>query len=102
MAYGLFGKFPTPPGKADELESILKEAADLIQHAKGCHLYLVCRDTQDTDSVGVFELWNNKEDHDQSLNYPGVKQLISRARPLIGGPPVQTVLDVVGGKGFPE
>ena len=101
MAFGFFIKFHARHGQADQLESTLLEAAELMRKARGCHLYLVCRDKNDPHSVGVYELWDSPETHRASLNYPGVSELIGKAGPLLSGKPEYTSLDVKGGVGFP-
>ena len=99
--YGLFGKLRAKPGKGDELASILLQAANLVSTAQGCHLYLVSKDTQDQDLICVIEVWDSNEDHDNSLKLEGVRELISKAMPLIDGRPEQgVVLEVLGGKGL--
>ena len=98
--YGLQGKFKTQKGKRDELVSILLQAARLISTAKGCHHYIIYKDIKDEDSVFVSEIWDTKEDHDNSLKIEGCMELISKAMPLIDGKPEGTALEVIGGKGL--
>ncbi len=99
--YGLFGRIPSQPEKGDELEAILLRAGELMRQAPGCHLYLVARKPEDPVGVYVYELWDSPADHQASLKLPGVGELIASARPLIGGPPEQTILEVKGGTGYP-
>lgn len=98
--YGLIGKFKTQPGKRDEIISILMQAAKLISVAKGCHHYIIYKDSQDENCVCVSEIWDTKDDHDNSLKIEGCLELISKAIPLIDGKPESTALEVVGGKGI--
>jgi quinol monooxygenase YgiN len=99
--YGLFGKLKAKSGKENELASILLQAADLVSTAKGCHIYLVSKDTQVGDHLWVFEVWDSQVDHDASLRLEGVRELIAKAIPLIDGRPEQAVLlEVLGGKGI--
>lgn len=100
MKYGMTGTLKAKEGKGDELVSILLEASKLVSASKGIHLYAVCKDTLHADTISVFEVWDSKEDHDNSLKLPAVKALISKAMPLIEGKPDGTVLDVIGGKGI--
>lgn len=101
--YGLFGKFTAKHGKADELLSILLDASELVSKAKGCHLYLISKDAENGNNIWVNELWDSKEDHDNSLNVEGVKELIMKAIPLIDGQPEKGVeLEVIGGAGISE
>jgi quinol monooxygenase YgiN len=98
--YGLTGKLKALPGKRAELEAILLEAAEMVSKAKGCHVYLVCRDPNAPDVIWVMEAWDSKEDHDNSLMPPEVRALIGRAMPLIDGKPEGTVLEIIGGVGI--
>lgn len=101
--YGLFGKFTAKEGKADELLSILLDASELVSSAKGCHLYIINKDTENKNNIWVNELWDSKEDHDDSLKIEGVKELIMKAIPLIDGQPEKGVeLEVVGGAGIQD
>lgn len=96
--YGLHGKLKAIPGKGEALAEILVQASTLVSHAKGCHLYLVSRDPKDEESVWVTEVWDSKEDHDQSLNVEGVRELISKAIPILDGQPEKGLeLEVIGG-----
>ncbi len=83
--YLLHGKLKAKAGHADELASILLEASRLIATAEGCKLYAIGRDPDDPDAVWVTELWNNREDHGNSLNIRGVRKLIRTAMPILDG-----------------
>ena len=52
------------------------------------------------DAVWVTEVWRSEADHDASLSIDGVRELISRARPLIAGAPEAIRTIPVGGKGL--
>ena len=98
--YGLYGKLKAQPGKGGELAAILLEAAELVRHARGCHIYLIGKDAQDGDTIWVTEVWDSKEDHGESLKADAVRQLIGRAMPLLDGRPEGgTELEVLGGVG---
>jgi quinol monooxygenase YgiN len=99
--YGLHGKIKASSGNGDQLASILLEASKLVSTAKGCILYFVSIDSNDKDIVWVTEAWDSKEDHDNSLNVEGVRALISRAMPILDGPPQKgQELEILGGKGI--
>lgn len=98
--YGLLGKLQAKQGSRDELSTVLLEAAKLVSMAKGCISYVVNTSDTDKNCVWVYEVWESKDDHAQSLNAPGVKELISTALPLLEGPPQREhVFNVLGGKG---
>jgi quinol monooxygenase YgiN len=100
-SYGLFGKMKAQPGQSDELISILLKASELASAARGCRIYLVSRDILDCDCICIIEVWDDKVDHDRSLEIPGVKELISQALPLIDGQPEHPlIMNVIGGAGL--
>jgi quinol monooxygenase YgiN len=102
VKYGLYGKLQAQPGQRDALAEILLRAARMMEDAPGCILYVVSTSPDDPDGVYVMELWDSKDDHDRSLQLPGVRELIAQAMPILGGPPQGTTLDVLGGRGLPR
>jgi quinol monooxygenase YgiN len=99
--YGRFGKFTARPGKADELLTILLNAAGAVSKAQGCRMYIVSRDVNDGNIIWVFEVWDSPEDHQNSLQLESVIELISQALPLLDGRPEGGVtLEVIGGLGM--
>ncbi|MCJ8166520.1 antibiotic biosynthesis monooxygenase [Pontibacter sp. E15-1] len=99
--YGLHGKLKAKEGTVDQLADILIQASALVSTAKGCQLYVVSRDTTDKNAVWVTEIWDSKEDHDNSLKVEGVKELISQAMPILDGMPEKgQELEILGGTGI--
>lgn len=99
--YLLHGKLNAKSGHADELANILLEASSLISTAKGCKIYAIGKDGNELNSVYVTEIWDSKEDHDNSLNVNGVKELISKAMPILDGQPARgQELQILGGAGL--
>jgi quinol monooxygenase YgiN len=99
--YFLHGKLVAKQGHRDELANILLDASKLISKAKGCKLYVIGLDKNDSNSVYVTEIWERKEDHDNSLSVEGVGELIKRARPILDGkPPEGQELEILGGTGL--
>lgn len=99
--YGLHGKLVAKEGKGKELSRILLDAAALMKSAKGCHLYAVSIDSSNPNEVWVTEIWETKEDHANSLNLPGVKELIGKAIPILDGSPQKgQELEILGGLGI--
>ena len=96
--YALFGKMTAQPGQREELLSILLQAAQLVSTAKGCHQYLVFKDTQHEDWIWISEIWDSEEDHDNSLHIAGCRELIMQAMPMLAGKPEKIELALVGGK----
>lgn len=99
--YGLHGKLEATVGNGAQLAEILLGASRLVSKAKGCRLYLVSQESTGSDVVWVTEVWDSKEDHDNSLQVPGVKELIAQAMPLLAGRPEKgQELEVLGGAGL--
>ena len=82
--YLLQGKLIAKPGFIDELTELMLQASSLmLAKAKGCNLYAVGQSEQEDNIVYVTEIWDSKEDHNLSLSVEGVKELISKAVPLL-------------------
>lgn len=99
--YLLHGKLTAKDGNGEMLTSILLEASNLVSTANGCNLYVISKDNNDNNTVWITEIWESKEDHDNSLKVEGVKELISKAIPILEGQPQKgQELEVLGGKGI--
>jgi quinol monooxygenase YgiN len=99
--FGLHGCLGAKPGKGDELEAILLEAAGLLESNDDCKLYLVSRQPDEPDAVWVTEAWRSREAHRASLEDEATRALIQRAMPIIAELPQRSVaLRPVGGKGL--
>jgi quinol monooxygenase YgiN len=99
--YGLHGKLKSIRGGGEKLTQILLDASKLVSTSKGCRLYIVSKGKTDPDSIWVTEVWDSKEDHENSLKAESVKALISQAMPLIEGRPEKgQELEILGGKGL--
>lgn len=98
--YLFHGKLTAKRGQRDELLAILINASKVVETVKGCKLYVVALDNNDPDSVFVTEVWDSKEDHDNSLKAKGVKELIMKATPILEGQPAKgQEFEIVGGTG---
>jgi quinol monooxygenase YgiN len=99
--YGLSVKFKSTENNGEKLASILLKASELVSTAKGCQLYLVSLDNDIPDTVWTTEIWDSKEDHDNSLSTLGVKELISQAMPLLASSPEKCKeIKILGGYGI--
>lgn len=99
--YLLYGKLTARAGHTDELSNILLEASKLVSKAKGGKLYVIGKDQNDSNSVYITEIWDSKEDHDNSLKVDGVRELIMKAMPIIDGQPHKgQELQIIGGAGI--
>jgi quinol monooxygenase YgiN len=99
--YLLHGNLKAKEGKQNELASILIDASKLVKTAKGCKIYIISKDANDLNSVFVTEIWDSKEDHDNSLKVEGVRELIMNAMPILDGQPQKgQELEILGGAGI--
>ncbi len=99
--YLLQGKLKAKEGKAEELANILLEASKLVSTANGCKLYVIGKDKAEQNVVYVTEIWERKQDHDDSLNVEGVRELIRSAMPILDGQPEKgQELEILGGAGI--
>lgn len=99
--YLIHGKLNAKAGHSDELANILLEASKLVSTAKGCKLYVIGKDENDLNAVFVTEIWDSKEDHDDSLKAEGVRELITKAMQVLDGQPTKgQELEILGGTGI--
>lgn len=99
--FGLHGVLKAQQGKGEELTTILLKASTVVSQLDGCFLYLVSKDSMNQDEIWVTEVWKTKDDHDKSLKDPSVRELISKAIPLLNGSPTKgQELVVIGGLGI--
>jgi len=85
--YAMTGTLSAQPGKRAMLSDILVRASALVQSMPGCRAYIVLEDLKDENAVAVFEMWDDKEAHDESLKNPQVRALIAEAIPILAGAP---------------
>jgi quinol monooxygenase YgiN len=93
------GKLQAQPGKRAALVKILLRAAQTVSTMRGCRSYIVLEDVQDESVVWVFEMWDDKEAHDASIQDKQVRGLIAEALPVIVNASSGSELRVAGGYG---
>lgn len=81
--YAYIGKFTATAGNQQALADRLLIAAAKMADAAGCLQYLIY--TGEDETVWVSELWRTREDHDASLDLPGIREFIGETMPLIAG-----------------
>lgn len=100
MSYLLHGKLDATAGKSEDLASLLLQASKLLANSKGCRLYAIGKSELEPHSVYITEIWDSKQDHDNSLKDSEVRALIMQAMPLLEGTPTKgQELQVLGGLG---
>ena len=58
-----------------------------MKQRNDCAEYSVSIDLNDENTIWIYEIWDSKESHDQSLQDPNVRNLISTAIPILAEPP---------------
>ncbi|MCD1259811.1 antibiotic biosynthesis monooxygenase [Paenibacillus athensensis] len=97
--FGLYGKLTAQPGQRDELAALLLEAANAVEAADGCYLYIINLSEDEPDAIWVTEVWRDPAAHQASLALEETRSLIAKARPLIAGIE-QVRLRTLGGLGL--
>ena len=100
--YAMTGKLIAQAGRRSKLVEILMRASNVVAQLQGCRAYIVNEDIGDEESVWVFEIWDDKDAHDVSLQDEQVRSLISEAMPLIGEASCGAELRVMGGHGISD
>jgi len=100
IRFGLFGTITARAGRRDVLVACLLQGAELLRQAPGCELYVVHTSPTEADVVHVMEVWRSRADHEASLAIPGMRELVSTARPLIAALADPVVTVPAGGKGI--
>jgi len=98
--YAMTGKLVAQAGRRSKLVEILMRASSVVAQFQGCRAYIVNEDIEDEESVWVFEIWDDKDAHDVSLQDEQVRSLIAEAMPLIGEASGGAELRVMGGHGI--
>jgi len=98
--YGLLGKFTVLEGKQKQMVDILLEAADSLKDLEDCENYQISITGQEPNAVYVYEVWNNKQAHQDSLSLESTQTLIRQAKPIITGMERICTLNTLGGKGL--
>jgi quinol monooxygenase YgiN len=95
MTHGLFTVFRTHPGAGEQLTDLLLHASRAMTADADCLQYQVGT-TSDDDEVCVAELWTDEAARLASLRTDAVRDLITRAGPLISTVASQTSYRVHG------
>lgn len=97
--YGLIGKMIATPDQRDALIAILLEGT---REMPGCLSYVIAHDETDANALWITEVWDSEASHAASLSLPGVKDAITRGRPIIAGFGERFVTTPIGGHGIAE
>ncbi len=87
------------PDQRDALIAILLEGT---REMPGCLSYVIAHDETDANALWITEVWDSEASHAASLSLPGVKDAITRGRPIIAGFGERFVTTPIGGHGIAE
>ncbi|MBV5334637.1 MAG: antibiotic biosynthesis monooxygenase [Sulfuricurvum sp.] len=80
MKYGIFGSITTVVGKRIDFIDILRAG---IKKMPGNIKYEILLDNDDENKIWIYELWESKDHHEQSLTLPSVQNAIQLGRSMI-------------------
>ena len=98
--YSVNGFLITSSDKRDELLGYLLEAGKGMENVEDNFIYSVGIDPEDDTKVYIYEVWRNKEAHENSLKMEIFVDLIKKAQPIIKGMEDYPSLIIKGGKGI--
>lgn len=98
--YGLFGSLNAVPGQRDALLEVLMDGLPLVAEAPGCEMYFFSVSPDDADAIWITEVWRSEADHNASLQDERIREIITRAMPLVAGMGNRVVLEPLAGKGL--
>jgi reactive intermediate/imine deaminase len=96
--YGLIGKMVATSGNRDALAAIILGSGGM----PGCLSYVVARDPRESDALWITEVWDSAASHKASLSLPAVREVITRARPLIASFGDSVESEPIGGIGLEQ
>lgn len=81
--FGMQAVITSQKEKGEELANILLDAAKILSTNKDCEVYLIQQSTTEPEKIYISEVWKNEQAHKASLTNPAVREVITRAMPLI-------------------
>lgn len=95
-----FGKLKATKGNGAKLLDILLAASKELEEVDNCFCYIVGQNENELDAVYVYEVWENKDAHQKSLQLLAVKKLIESAMPILDMSKLESYPDltIYGGK----
>lgn len=83
IKFGLSNSLYAKEGKSSALFKMLRTASKLALKQNGCRSYCVGQSTKDSNLIHVYEVWDSKEDHKNSLEDKEIRDLIDKTKELI-------------------
>ena len=83
IKFGLSTYLVANEGKSSDLFKAMRIASKLALKQSGCRIYSVGQSTRDGNIIHVYEVWDSKEDHKNSLEDQEIRDLIDQTKELI-------------------
>ena len=81
--FGMQAMIIAQKDKGNDLATLLLEAAHLLSTNENCEMYSVQQSVTEPEKIYISEIWKNEQAHKASLTNPAVREVITRAMPLI-------------------
>jgi quinol monooxygenase YgiN len=94
--FALYAHIKAKPGKAAEVESLLKSALPLAQNEPGTVTWYAF--TEDEGSYGIFDTFDTEAARQAHLDGPIAKALMAKADELLAQPPAIHKIKVLAAK----
>lgn len=81
--FGMQAVITSQKDKGSDLAELLLEASKILSNDENCEMYSVQQSIAEPEEIYVSEIWKTEQAHKASLTNPAVRDVISRAMPLI-------------------
>lgn len=95
--FGMQAVITAQQDKGNSLAELLLEASRILSTDDSCEMYSVQQSITEPEKIYISEIWKNEQAHKVSLANPAVREVITRAMPLIASMNA-TPTNYLGGK----
>ncbi len=81
--FGMQAVITAQKDKGTDLAELLLEASRILSTNDHCEMYSVQQSVTDPEKIYISEVWKSEEAHKASLTNPAVREVITKAMPLI-------------------
>lgn len=81
--FGMQAVITAQNDKGNDLAELLLEASRILSTNDNCEMYSVQQSIAEPEKIYISEIWKNEQAHKASLTNPAVREVITRAMPLI-------------------
>lgn len=94
--YALYGRLKVKPGKEMELESFLKQGAEMAKAEKGTIRWFAIK--EDDGAYSIFDTFDDEAGRDAHLNGEIAKALMAKSETLLSEPPQIHKIEILAEK----